>query len=437
VLVITGSAKVELRRASMALFVSVFCGSVLSTASAADMHQRVIRHRYRLAKGVTLTRIRYPDAPNEVRVVTLSQGHQARNDILPAGPEYPAYKLPSVMAWNAGAIAAVNDDFSVEGRPKHLSMIDGELWTSGLQRGVGLGFSADGTRAFAGAIERTITATPAGGASFDIARWNAGAPRRDQVGAYSLRGGTKERPPGRDPPTSTSPRWCAARLVPAGRITWMGAKRDKLGRDYVVDAQPEPCPKTPIHMGSVSGTVALAAHASRSGGSSIKALESGQAIRLRWFLQGWPRVVDVIGGTPQLVDNGRNVGPPFHPGDPYIFGLNPRTAVGVNKACEDATRDTRCKTFIVTVDGRQSGWSRGMRFPDLGRLFIRLGAYDAVNLDGGGSTEAWVRRRRPVYCERPASVGGCFANRPSDPGERQAVMSLVVLPNPDSGDPPR
>jgi hypothetical protein len=99
--------------------------------------------------------------------------------------------------------------------------------------------------------------------------------------------------------------------------------------------------------------------------------------------------------------------------------------------------DTRCKVFIVTVDGRQSGWSRGMRFPDLGRLFIRLGAYDAVNLDGGGSTEAWVRRRRPVYCERPADVGGCFANRPSDPGERPAVMSLVVLPKADDGDPPR
>ena len=93
--------------------------------------------------------------------------------------------------------------------------------------------------------------------------------------------------------------------------------------------------------------------------------------------------------------------------------------------------------FIVTVDGRQSDWSRGMRFPDLGRLMIRLCAYDAVNLDGGGSTETWIRRRRAAYCQRRAHVGGCFAYRPSDGQERQAVMSLVVLPRVDAGDPPR
>ena len=386
---------------------------------------------------MTLTRIRYPRAPNEVRVVTLTQGYRARSDVVPAGPRYPAYRLPSVMAWNAHALAAVNDDFSVDGRPKHVSMIDGELWTSGLQKGVGFAFSSDGTRAFAGVPELSIRASPRGAQEFSIARWNAGVPRKHRIGVFSLRGGSEETPPGQDEPSGSSRRWCAARLVKSGPISWVGPSRDRLGRSYTVDAQPQPCPTTAIKMGSVPGTVVLSARAAGAGGASVQALEDGQPIRLSWSMRKWPRAVDVIGGAPQLVNDGRNVGPPFHPGDSYFFNRNPRTAVGINQGCQDATKDTRCKVYIVTVDGRQSDWSRGMRFPDLGRLMIRLGAYDAVNLDGGGSTETWVRRRRPAYCKRPADVGGCLANRPSDPTERPAVMSLVVLPRTDAGDPSR
>jgi hypothetical protein len=417
---------------------TVTSGAVPGTSALAfDASERVIRHRYRLAEGVTLTTIRYPRAPNEVRVVTLTQGHRAVADVIPAGPRYPAYRLPSAMAWGADALSAVNDDFSVHGRPKHVSMIDGELWTSGLQLGVSFAFSSDGTRAYAGVPKLTITGAPRGDDAFQVDRWNAGAPRRGQIGAFTPRGGSEEQPPGNDQPTSSSPRSCAARLVRSGPISWLGPNKARLGRSYRVDAQPQPCPKTPIAMGSAAGTVVLAAHAASPGGASIHSLEHGQSIRLGWTFRGWPRAVDVIGGTPQVVDGGHNVGPPYHPGDPYIFNRNPRTAVGVNKGCQDSTKDTRCKVFIVTVDGRQSGWSRGMRFPDLGRLMIRLGAYDAINLDGGGSTETWIRRRRSVYCERPAGVGGCFANRPSDPAERPAVMALVVLPRTDPGDPPR
>ena len=76
-----------------------------------------------------------------------------------------------------------------------------------------------------------------------------------------------------------------------------------------------------------------------------------------------------------------------------------------------------------------------MRFPDLARVFLHLGADEAFNLDGGGSTEAWIAERRPSYCEGVATVGGCFANRPSDGNERPAVMSLSLLPERDPGDP--
>ena len=396
---------------------------------------RPLRHTYRLADGVTLTSIRYPRAPNEVRVLTLTQGHGAVPDVLPAGARYPAYAVPSRLASAAGALAAVNDDFSVQGRPKHLSMIDGELWTTGIQPlGATFAFSAGGNRAFIGEPHPVITVLPTGRSSFDVDRWNASPPKRDQVAVFSLRGGSVEEPPGDPQPTASSPRWCAARLIPTGPIDWVGAKHDRLGRSFVVDAQPEPCPKTPIGMGGAAGTVVLASRAS-SAGNTILPLAAGQEVHLRWYMQGWPRTVDVIGGTPMLVRDGVNVAPGFHPGDPYIFNNNPRTAVGVTAECQDPRRSTICRMFIVTVDGRQQGWSRGMRFPDLARVMLRLGADDALNLDGGGSTEAWISERRAAYCERRATVGGCFANRPSDGNERPAVMSLALLPHPDNGDP--
>ena len=153
--------------------------------------------RYRLADGVTLTSIRYPRAPNEVRVLTLTQGHGAVPDVLPAGARYPAYAVPSRLASAAGALAAVNDDFSVQGRPKHLSMIDGELWTTGIQpRGPAFAFSAGGNRAFIGEPHPVITVLPTGGSPFDVDRWNASPPKRDQVAVFSLRGGSVEKPPG-------------------------------------------------------------------------------------------------------------------------------------------------------------------------------------------------------------------------------------------------
>ena len=315
--------------AAVILFASLLAVSSGLPAFASSELARPVRHQYHLAEGVTLTAIRYPHAPNEVRVVTVAQGHGAVPDVLPAGARYPASALPSRLAWAAGALAAVNDDFSVQGRPKHLSMIDGELWTTGIQpRGPVFAFSAGGNRASIGEPDPIITVLPSGRPSFAVDRWNAGPPRRGQSAAFSLRGGSVEAPPGDHQPNADSPRWCAARLIPTGPIGWVGAKLDRLGRPFVVDAQPEPCPKTPITMGDANGTVVLVSRAP-SADNTVLPLAAGQQVHLRWYMEGSPRAVDVIGGTPMLVHDGVNVAPGFHPGDPYIFNNNPRTAVGI------------------------------------------------------------------------------------------------------------
>lgn len=63
---------------------------------------------------------------------------------------------------------------------------------------------------------------------------------------------------------------------------------------------------------------------------------------------------------------------------------HPRTAAGV-------TEDGRT-LILVVVDGRQPGHSIGVTLPELADIMIGLGAIDAINLDGGGSSTFVFRR---------------------------------------------
>lgn len=83
---------------------------------------------------------------------------------------------------------------------------------------------------------------------------------------------------------------------------------------------------------------------------------------------------------------------------------NPRTAVGMTK--------DRKTLFVVVVDGRSST-SLGMTCTELGALMKSLGAEDAFNLDGGGSSTMYLR-------------GTGIVNRPSDGAERVVGNHLAV-----------
>jgi uncharacterized protein YgiM (DUF1202 family) len=62
---------------------------------------------------------------------------------------------------------------------------------------------------------------------------------------------------------------------------------------------------------------------------------------------------------------------------------NPRTAIGLN-------RNGRWLTLMV-VDGRQTGYSEGVTFPELAELLISYGVHTGVNMDGGGSSSMTIR----------------------------------------------
>jgi len=113
------------------------------------------------------------------------------------------------------------------------------------------------------------------------------------------------------------------------------------------------------------------------------------------------RLTDATSGKPMLVRDGR-VDQAALDAFPYANLRHPRTAVGVS-------RDGR-KIILIVADGRQ-GHSRGMTLYELSRMFIELGAFNALNLDGGGSSAMYVER-----------VGG-VVNSPSG-GRWEARMGL-------------
>ena len=67
----------------------------------------------------------------------------------------------------------------------------------------------------------------------------------------------------------------------------------------------------------------------------------------------------------------------------------------------------------LVVDGRQPDWSIGVTLPRLAEYMVSLGCEEAINLDGGGSTEIWLNGR--------------ILNRPCYGHERLTATALAVL----------
>ncbi len=101
----------------------------------------------------------------------------------------------------------------------------------------------------------------------------------------------------------------------------------------------------------------------------------------RVVLQGPPLrtgdIWDVVPGFRMLVDDG-SVAVSAEEAATKFGGLNPRTAVGTDR--EGTT------LWLVVADGRQPGVSEGITLVELACLFRTLGVWDALNLDGGGSS---------------------------------------------------
>lgn len=92
-----------------------------------------------------------------------------------------------------------------------------------------------------------------------------------------------------------------------------------------------------------------------------------------------------------------------------IKGDHPRTAIGI-------TRD-RKQVLMVTIDGRDTSY-KGVSQEVMADIMLSLGAVDAINLDGGGSTTMAVK---PSNEDNPIIV-----NRPSDGSERRITNGIGI-----------
>jgi Phosphodiester glycosidase/SPOR domain len=191
--------------------------------------------------------------------------------------------------------------------------------------------------------------------------------------------------------------------IPAGGYTLQGIGTDatwlqrlKVGTSVKVtnvlnDAQGHEVPLTPT-------TSAV------NGGPTL--LIGGAAVR-NYAAEGWsPGALAGMDVAEQDVASSGDARLNFFNG--WLLRRNPRTAVGV---MNDGT------LLFVTVDGRNPTHSVGASIPELTTLMRDLGAVDAMNLDGGGSTAT--------------SVNGLLQGIPSDAaGERPDGDAIVILPRP-------
>ncbi len=116
---------------------------------------------------------------------------------------------------------------------------------------------------------------------------------------------------------------------------------------------------------------------------------------------------DITNGVPQLIKNGKIeiTWQEEKSSKSFVETRHPRTAVAKLK---DG------KFLMITVDGRSAA-SAGIGLQRLAEILLELGATDAMNLDGGGSTTMFLE--------------GKIVNKPSDKeGERKVSDAILVFP---------
>jgi hypothetical protein len=117
----------------------------------------------------------------------------------------------------------------------------------------------------------------------------------------------------------------------------------------------------------------------------------------------------LIGGWPRILRDGENVAGEAATVEGTLSRnaemVHPRTAIGFSR---DSTT-----LLLLTVDGRSEN-SGGVTLVDLARIMRQLGAWQAMNFDGGGSTTM--------------VIDGAVVNVPSDKtGEREVGNALLVV----------
>lgn len=381
--------------------------------------------------GVQFERWQRADGPVEVRVARLSPETVRDRLRVVVGGEQLAEdgtrrETTTSMCLRYRCVAAVNADYWLgEGLETSLPVgavvAGGEVVRSGPTAGhvhavVGATGALD---ALGQPLQWTMRLATASGATLDL----AGINRRTDAGVVAF-----------------TSRWSTATPVDPAATEWV-VRLDQAG-PLIDGAHGLTLLERRTGGGTTLGTDRLVLRATGAAVAPVDGLLTGAAGQLALELDtGGAR--DLTGGSPQLLDAIFDSGAPTADTlttapdlDSLLLdaldGLELPVAEGAPTAATTAAADPVADTtdtaeprtmigwdlagnaILVTVDGRQPGWSAGVTLLEGAQLLRALGAVEGINLDGGGSS-AFV-------------AGGHVLNRPSDGSERQVTTALVVGP---------
>ncbi|HJP84929.1 MAG TPA: phosphodiester glycosidase family protein [Gemmatimonadaceae bacterium] len=367
-----------------------------------------------LAGGVTYAQFTDPRGPWIINVVRVDlrrpnvEIRAARAMDQLKGRERVSEMVRRVDATGVRVLAAVNADFfNLEtGENENEQVIDGEWWkglkvtdspydtydNAHIQFGIDAArrpvmdrFILDGKAWDRGVMTPIITlnSSPSGkleGTALYTSRYGAATPR------------------------DTTRRTVEAAMVAAGK---RGDTLIFVRRGAVATSSGSPIPE---------GGAVLAAYGSGKRAEEVQAMSDNDTVKV--LLATLPRIPHgqtptmLIGGWPRILRDGENVA-----GDAATLegtlsrnaeARHPRTAIGFS-------RDSST-LMIFTVDGRSEN-SGGMTLVEMAKVMRELGAWQAMNFDGGGSTTM--------------VVDGKVVNHPSDKeGERAVGNALLVVLRP-------
>lgn len=167
------------------------------------------------------------------------------------------------------------------------------------------------------------------------------------------------------------------------------------------------------------GTLVSPATINYSASLLVGTTNDARIIHTNWPASSTDGVWTAVSGDYPVLVKGVNVGKTYRRLG-GIHGVHPRTAIGLSE-------DQRY-LFLLVIDGRQNGYSEGALDSETAAWLQLLGAYDGINMDGGGSSTMVMEDSlgNPLRLNRSSTV--------ADSGKERTVgCHLGIYAQPVSG----
>lgn len=343
-------------------FLTAAIFSCLTTHAEAADGKLTLQKEEPITAGAVLKQYEWQEKEAKISLieVDLSNPH-VEIDAIPGRGKITQRLNVSAMAENTGAVAAINADFfNMRGEGAPIGpMVVNERWVSSPSKLEGiyaLGITGERKAYIDGYFfEGNVTAP--NGESFELSGLNKTDYWEDPTGEHShtnklhlyddMWGGTTRGSKSYSTPTEM--------LIEDGRVVEISEG------EFFDFSVPE-------------GKKILRGNG-RAASFIVDNFQPGDPVSVEYFVKPDKDWSMVVGGHSLLVEKGEAV--PYERNPSQFDGLRARSAAGIS---EDG------KTlYLVGVEGRTEE-SKGLRLRDLSQIFVEIGAWKALNLDGGGST---------------------------------------------------